>query len=185
MTADDWWSTGWQQLPSRRIDLTGEIEEPLTVQWAGDLPSIEQSLLTKGWHAPPSWASLSALGWLTATAAPSDLPVATRLAEGRLPELTLVHENTAAANQSRLVLRLWPSDLKLDGTNPSPVWIGSVVEEQFDRHLSLFTLVSSSANMNSPRDTLAGELQSSKLVLRPDVSGYANWDGRVLLYKTQ
>lgn len=185
MTADDWWSTGWQQLPSRRIDLTGEIEEPLTVQWAGDLPSIEQSLLTKGWHAPPSWTSLSALGWLTATAAPSDLPVATRLAEGRLPELTLVHENTAAANQSRLVLRLWPSDLKLDGTNPSPVWIGSVVEEQFDRHLSLFTLVSSSANMNSPRDTLAGELQSSKLVLRPDVSGYANWDGRVLLYKTQ
>ncbi len=30
MSAADWLSTGWQQLPSRRIDLTGEIEEPLT-----------------------------------------------------------------------------------------------------------------------------------------------------------
>ncbi|HBR44798.1 MAG TPA: PA-phosphatase, partial [Afipia sp.] len=34
MAAADWWASGWQQLPGRRIDLTGEVEEPLTFQWA-------------------------------------------------------------------------------------------------------------------------------------------------------
>ncbi|MDH8206580.1 hypothetical protein QIG19_27885, partial [Klebsiella pneumoniae] len=37
MAAADWWASGWQQLPGRRIDLTGEVEEPLTFQWAGSL----------------------------------------------------------------------------------------------------------------------------------------------------
>jgi undecaprenyl-diphosphatase len=31
----DWWTTDWQTLPDRRVDLTGEMEEPLTFQWAG------------------------------------------------------------------------------------------------------------------------------------------------------
>ncbi|MGX5829930.1 VTT domain-containing protein [Mesorhizobium sp. 43Arga] len=183
MTVDDWLSTGWQHLPSQRIDLTGEIEEPLTIQWAGDLPSIEQLLLAKGWHAPPSWASPNALGWLTTTAAPADLPVATRLAGGRLPDLTLVHENTAAPNHSRLVLRLWPSDLELDGAKPSAVWVGSVVDEQFGRHLSLFTVVSTSPNMNAPRDALAAQSQGGKFALRSNEVEYSNWDGRVLLLR--
>ncbi|KUM25876.1 PA-phosphatase [Mesorhizobium loti] len=185
MTADDWLSTGWQQLPSQRIDLTGEIEEPLTIQCAGDLPSIEQLLLAKGWHAPASWTSLSTLGWLTATAAPVDLPVATRLAGGRLPGLTLVHESTVTPNQSRLVLRLWPSDLELAGTGPSPVWVGSVVEEQLERPLSLFTVAWVSQHINAPRDALAAGFQGGKFALRPNASGYSNWDGRILLLETQ
>lgn len=184
MTAD-WWSTGWQQLPSRRIDLTGEIEEPLAIQWAGELPSIEQLLLAKGWHAPPSWTSLSALGWLTATAAPVDLPAAMRIASGRLPGLTLVRDNAAAPSQSRLVLRLWPSDLELDGTMPSPVWIGSVVEEQFSRHLSLFTVVSTSPNVNAPRDALAAEILRGRFALRSNEEKDSNWDGRTLLFNTR
>ncbi len=38
MAAAGWWTTGWRELPIQRIDLTGEVEEPLTIQWAGSCP---------------------------------------------------------------------------------------------------------------------------------------------------
>ncbi|MBP1884281.1 phosphatase PAP2 family protein [Sinorhizobium mexicanum] len=41
MTAGEWRTNGWQRLPSNRIDMFGEIEEPLTIQWAGGLPAIQ------------------------------------------------------------------------------------------------------------------------------------------------
>jgi undecaprenyl-diphosphatase len=43
MLASDWWGTGWQQLPVYRIDLTGELKEPLTIQWAGSLPDFSSA----------------------------------------------------------------------------------------------------------------------------------------------
>lgn len=181
MTADAWWSTGWRQLPAQRIDLTGEIKEPLTIQWAGDLASIEPQLLAKGWRQPAPWLSPSALGWLTARAAPANLPVTTRLASGRLPALTLVHDYAAAPGSSRLVLRLWPTDIDLAGAAPTPVWVGSVVEEQLGRHLSLFTSVSTGFDMKAGRDFLAGEFPDGKHVTRPDNDVDADWDGEVLL----
>jgi len=183
MPAGDWWTGGWQLLASRRIDLTGEIEEPLAIQWAGDLPSIERQLLAKGWRPPLAWMSVKALGWLTAKATPAELPVVPHLASGRLPGLTLVHVNGAAPDQSRLVLRLWPADLDLDGAKPSPVWIGSVVEERFSRPFSLFTVAWRAADVNAPRDILAGEFPAGKLVFRPDESDRLNWDGGVLLLR--
>jgi membrane protein DedA with SNARE-associated domain/membrane-associated phospholipid phosphatase len=181
MSVDEWWSAGWQELPSRRIDLTGEIEEPLTVQWAGELNSIEGQLAARGWRAPAPWMSLETLGWLTTGAVPAGLPVATRFSGGRLPGLTLVHENSAEPDRSRLVLRLWPADLELTGARPLPVWVGSVVEERLSRHLSLFTLSSTDADANAPRDALAERFPDGRLVMRPDMVRYRDWDGRLLL----
>ena len=182
MTADAWRSGGWQRLPAQRIDLTGEIEEPLTVQWAGDLPSIERQLLARGWRQSASWLSPAAFGWLTANAAPADLPAAARLASGRLPALTLLDVDTAAPDRSRLVLRLWPTDIQLVSATQMPVWIGSVVEERLGRHLSLFTSVSTSSSMNVGRDALAKEFPEGKLVAGSDNNeAHTNWDGQVLL----
>lgn len=183
ITADSWLSTGWQQLPAERIDLTGEIEEPLAIQWAGDLPSIDQQLSVKGWRQPVPWLSPGALGWLTASAAPADLPVVTRLASGRLPALTLVHDDTPALDQSRLVLRLWPTDIGLADTAQTPIWVGSIVVERLSRHLSLFTSVATGPDVNTGRDTLASELPDGKLVTRSDGAESSNWDGRALLLR--
>lgn len=60
-----WWASDWQQLPARRIDLTGETQEPLTFQWAGSLQDLQDVLSRKGWQASASWGPLSALTWLT------------------------------------------------------------------------------------------------------------------------
>lgn len=180
MTTADWLASGWQSLPSRRIDITGEIEEPLTVQWAGNLPAIRQNLLDKGWRPPAAWASPKALGWLTTTTAPVDLPVMPRLSSGQLSDLTLVLPDKAAPD-TRLVLRLRDADLVLTGGNPTPVWIGSVVEEHVLRPLSLVSAVSSRPDANKPRDVLAQRFRSGRVAMRPVAETEANWDGGVLL----
>ncbi len=183
MTADDWRAGGWSRLAARRIDLTGEIEEPLIVQWAGDLAAIERRLSAQGWRAPAPWLSPHALAWLTADPAPRDLPVAIRTAGGRWPALTLVQDQ-AAPERSRLVLRLWPADIQLAGGEGAPLWIGSVVEERLGRHFSLVTSAWVGADMNAGRDALAREFPEGELVARPDGAGDGDWDGRVLLLRT-
>ncbi|WP_454642783.1 VTT domain-containing protein [Bradyrhizobium liaoningense] len=64
IAAADWWTTGWQTLPAYRIDLTGEVEEPLTFQWAGTLESLKTELLASGWREPEPWTVASTLAWL-------------------------------------------------------------------------------------------------------------------------
>jgi len=182
MAATDWWASDWQQLPARRIDLTGDTEEPLTFQWAGSLQSLQDVLLRKGWHTSPAWEPLSTLTWFTGSADPANLPVVPFLAGGRLPSLTLVQQHgDAVPGRSRLVLRLWAVDLELTNGQRSPLWIGSVVEERLDHPLSLFTLTSTQPDMNAPRSALAATLDGGRLVSRASGIAEADWDGHVLL----
>lgn len=187
MAVDAWWSGGWQTLPAERIDMTGEIEEPLTIQWAGEPPSIERQLLAQGWRQPAPWLSSSAFGWLTPSAAPADLPVMTRLASGRLPALTLVHADAGAPDRARFVLRLWPVDVAVVGAAQMPVFVGSVVKEDLDRHFAMFTSVADSPAMDAGRDLLAAAFPEARRVMRPGagagVGVGAGWDGGVLLMR--
>lgn len=100
---------------------------------------------------------------------------------GRLPSLTLVLPDSAAPDDTRLVLRLWDANLELADGNPMPVWIGSVVEEHVLRPLSLVSGVSSRADADRPRDVLAQMLRSGRVAMRPDAETNAEWDGGVLL----
>lgn len=183
MAAEAWWVTGWRDLPARRIDLTGGVEEPFTIQFAGSLPWLREALAPKGWSSPAPWAPLTALGWLTANVDPIALPIVPGIANGKLPSLTLVVRNNAVPNGSRFVLRLWDVDLALTNGSATPVWIGSAIEERIDRPLSLFTLAFMQPGMNAPRDALAEKLQLKRLVDRVDVAPDADWDGRVLLIR--
>lgn len=181
ISASDWWMNGWQRLPSHRIDLFGEIEEPLAVQWAGSLTVIQQVLQQRGWRTPAPWTATNALGWLTAKAAPVELPVVPRLASGRPPALSLVLANDKMPESSRFVLRLWASDLELSDRNSSEIWLGSVVDEHFDRPISLITVSATRSNANASRDLLLGASQSERLVSRSGSAENADWDGRSLL----
>jgi membrane-associated phospholipid phosphatase len=182
MAATDWWASVWQQLPTWRVDLAGEVEEPLTFQWAGSLRNLQDVLQRNGWRASAPWTSLNALTWLTASADSADLPVVPRFASGRLPSLTLVRSNSDGAPVgSRLVLRLWVVDVDLADGRTAPLWIGSVVEEHLYHPFSLVTLASTRLNVNAPRQVLAGSLGQGRLASRFDQKADENWDGRVLL----
>lgn len=182
MVVADWWKTDWQQVSAQRTDLAGETEEPLTIQWAGSLQGLQDMLLRKGWRPSAPWTPLSALTWLTAKADSTELPVVPFLAGGRLPSLTLVQQyGDAVPAGSRLVLRMWAVDIELTNGRPSPLWIGSVVEERLYRPFSLFTLAWTQPDMNTPREVLAAALDGGRLVSRTDGMADADWDGHVLL----
>jgi undecaprenyl-diphosphatase len=74
---------------------------------------------------------------------------------------------------------MWPADLEITDGAPSPLWVGSVVEERLDRPLSLFTFAWTQRDMNTPRNVVTEALQLGWLVGRVD-SASEGWDGRVL-----
>ena len=176
----DWWATGWQTLPERRIDLTGEVEEPLTFQWAGGLQDLKNSLQPDGWRPSIGWTPATALKWLTASTGAAGVPVVPLFASGRLPYLTLVRSWGSPANSpSRLVLRLWTTDLELTGGQP--LWMGSVTEERIYRPLWLITLASTQPDFNALRQALAQSFEGGSLVSWAGEQPSNEWDGRVLL----
>ena len=177
MVAAEWWESNWRQLPARRIDLTGEVEEPLTVQWAGGLQPLQDHLRRDGWRVSAAWTPLNSLTWLAASADPAKLPAVPFLFGGRFPSMTLV----LPRDDFRLVLRLWAVDLELTNGKAAPLWIGSVVEERLYHPLSLFTLASTQAEVSTPRNALFAALEGGRLVYRAMGDTGADWDGRVLL----
>ncbi|WP_374438022.1 bifunctional DedA family/phosphatase PAP2 family protein [Pseudomonas panipatensis] len=181
MSTQTWWNTGWQQLPARRVEITGEIEEPLALQWAGSLSALQALLQRQGWYRPVPWSASGALAWLAPSAAPGERPLIAVFAGGRLPELTLALADPDAAEASRFVLRLWPADVTLDEGDSASLWVGSVVEERLVHYLSLLTLEWRQPDMNRARDRLLASLATSRLATRSDAASSAHWDGRVVL----
>ncbi|WP_432263181.1 VTT domain-containing protein [Cupriavidus sp. TMH.W2] len=177
-----WWNKDWQQLPARRIDLTGEFEEPLTFQWAGGLWGLERQLATQGWQMAERWSWHGTLEWFAADIDPLRLPVFLRLERGSAPSLTLIYPlQDGGRPHSRLVLRLWPSEFQLRDREPDSLWVGSVVEEHLYRPLSLLTVSSTQPEANAPRQALAAALVNGRLAARPEEQSQREWDGQVLL----
>ena len=174
MPRAQWLQGGWKQLPAWRIDLGGETEEPLTIQWAGSLDVLAQDLSAQGWQQASALSPASAFVFLSPGADVADLPVLPRFAGGQLPALMLVR---ATGNGNRLVLRLWSSGLDVDAV--TPVWMGSVVTEHADRIAKLLTVIDTGGDANAPRDALANGLASGQWGARPDRA--QGWDGRVWL----
>jgi undecaprenyl-diphosphatase len=177
LAAQTWWAGAWQSLPARRIDLTGDEEEPLAVQWAGSLGGLEERLVASGWRPPVPWTTSGCLAWLV-TADPRELPVVPWLDAGRPPSLTLIRATDDSAGR-RLVLRLWPADQEIGGAMPQPLWLGSIVEEQIVRPLSFISIAWTGAEIRRPLDRLAQSLGGARLVQRDGDAG--DWEGRVLL----
>ena len=66
---------------------------------------------------------------------------------------------------------MWAVDLQLINDRRSSVWVGSVLEERFDRLLSLFTLARTLRDVNTARDAISGAIQSGRIVVQSDRTG--------------
>jgi len=125
LAAADWRSAGWQGLPAYRIDLGGEREQPLNVQVAGSLADFRRLLLDGDWRVPLGLSPRSALRWLAPDLPLSELPLMPRLHDGRYDALAMTLAPDASVTDRALLLRLWPSELRLEPSE-RPVWIGTV-----------------------------------------------------------
>jgi membrane protein DedA with SNARE-associated domain/membrane-associated phospholipid phosphatase len=181
MAVARWWQEGWAELPARRVDLGGELEEPLTVQWAGQLADLEWELNAGGWRNPVPWTIQSTLAWVTPRVSFDDLPVLSRLEDGQPEGLVLVRPVDGAAYTARFVLRLWRSGIHLTSTDArdEPLWIGTVVEERLEDLMGILVLTREMPDLNGPRDRLTDEMPSASRVQR-DVAE-PGWDGFVVI----
>nr|WP_244318568.1 bifunctional DedA family/phosphatase PAP2 family protein [Roseibium hamelinense] len=140
LSAAEWEATGWKQLPQNRIELSGEIEEPLVIQYAGDPAQFAHALEPYGWHLPPNWTITSITGFVTGETPAQDLPVLPRTQNGRQPILVLIRDDGGATAGGRWILRLWPSRFRISGPDREvPVFIGSVMHEEILRPMGEFS----------------------------------------------
>ncbi|MGF6782153.1 VTT domain-containing protein [Paraburkholderia sp. GAS334] len=144
-TPSQWTDGGWRALPGHRIELSGDEEETLPLQWAADSGAIAHSLESAGWQPATPWSARSALLWLSPQTSVAALPVLQKLSEGNSAELVLVKFDPGRP-MTRLVLRLWRSRYRLmtgriTGTVPgNPIWYGALYQEAFQQPWHFVTL---------------------------------------------
>lgn len=136
-----WRQTGWRDIPQNRIELNGEIEEPLVIQYAGNTAHFAAALEEHGWIQPPRWTLTTATGFITGETPAEDLPALPRTQNGRQPALVLIrNDESSDAKGGRWILRLWPSRYRvLENGELSPVFIGSVMHESILRPMGEFS----------------------------------------------
>ena len=180
-----WWASDWSSLPTWRMDLEGEYEQPVTFQWAGSPANLKQVLLAHGWHEPEPLSAGNWLLWFDVKRPAIRLPVLPNSHDGRNEAQTFVRE-VAGFSSQRLVLRLWPTHVQLQGSG-QPIWMGTVVRETIKHPLGWFALPSADERYDAPRDVLHQSLvglpsrlaQHRGLVLSTEE--LRAWDGEVLL----
>ncbi len=133
LALNTWWSSTAPTGMSYRVDLTGELEEPFVLEWAGDLSPLEKALRNDGWGYLPAW-SLHSFGGLWNQNLPvNEIPASPLLSSGKFPQATM--SRTSSDNVSRLVLRIWRSDTLIARNSPVPLWRASITKEQVARLL--------------------------------------------------
>ena len=150
-----WQAGAWQRLPSHRRDLEGEFEQPLTLQWAGDLSAIRAALLARGWREPVALTPVNAVRWLQPDPPLEDLPVLPQVHDGRHEALLLIRPLPGTDREA--ALRLWPTAVRVDGAG-RPLWVGNVSTLQAYRPLPWLTVPVTGEDFTTPLSRLAREL---------------------------
>lgn len=156
MTATSWREGGWMALPANRIELNGDREEPLVIQYSGPLGSFATAAEKHGWQQPPKWSLTTAGGFVEGKTPPDSLPILPRTQNGRQPDLVLIRNDDTGTESGRWVLRLWPSRYEiLDEGQISPLFVGSVVHEDILRPMGEFSGPRTDLHIPDPADNPA------------------------------
>jgi undecaprenyl-diphosphatase len=185
MTAATWWNGGWASLPARRIDLAGGLKEPIAMQWVGSVDALKKRLKAAGWSEPPEWSLVSALGWLQPGTELGQLPVLTRLHNGRPARLILVHsEPDERGRPVRAILRLWRSnvDVPRPGGTPARIWLGMVVDQRLYQLGDFLSFGLTQHDENAPEAGLVAAMAPARTVYRKTAGkDLFGWNGWVIL----
>ena len=152
LTQEQWWEQGWRELPQQRLDFQGQRRQDLTLQWAGTREELEQRLQEAGWRPAPTLDVKGLLLWLSPQVELRELPVLPQLHNGREDELRWVRYSDDSAN--RWLARFWDVGARLQ-EGDTPIWIGSVSQQQREPRMRLFTLALDNPLAQAPDDLLA------------------------------
>ena len=145
------WTEGeWRNLPAARTEISGQSEEPFSIQWAAAPESIRTTLGREGWRAPVAWRSKATLLWLLPSTPIAELPALPKFHQGHAPGVTLIRP---VDEQTRIVLRLWRvAGIVDDGAPPRilPLWAGMVTSERSRSEAGLIETVHTANDAVAP-----------------------------------
>lgn len=154
MDMKTWLKGGWENFPAWRIDLKGEREQPITLQWAGPLDQLIRYLHSQGWRTPEELNTKLVLGMLSPDTKVQELPLFPHLHEGRA-ENAILFRGTGG---ERMVLRIWSTNVRLQRTR-TPVWIGTVEIQKEQRVADLVTITRDTGKYTKASDILVKPLK--------------------------
>jgi hypothetical protein len=141
MSAIQWREGGWRSLPQWREDLRGRDDHPLNLQYAGDPQRLTASLTATGWKPAQMLALDNFLRLLSPSQPLRELPVIPHVHDGHHGSVVLVRD---AGDDSRLVLRLWATPYRIEGT--APLWVGAVTSQHKKAILDLLAVPTTDAD---------------------------------------
>lgn len=167
----EWRGGGWQRLPAERVELGGDREDPLLLQWAGDDAALAAALAPAGWRPGLGLGLATIDRYLIGGTQPEDLAVLPKLNDGRTPDLTLVRSRSG---DEREVMRVWLSRFViLREQGPQTLLLGAVARERISHPLGLLTMSRKQDGQAIDTASLASMLPHASLVLQspPDPNG--------------
>ena len=162
MTAQAWRGGGWRRAGVGTVGFDGEVEGPFVLQWAGAPGLLGAALEARGWRPARRWSLDALRGVVAGGTRPEALPPAPEMHLGRLP--TAVWTRPAGPD-TRLVLRLWPSPVTVDG---APLRVAALEREALKRPLGLMTVPA-----DHPAGPAAAEALRGALAARPEAQDAA------------
>lgn len=182
-----WMAEGWRDLPAYRVDLAGEREQPLILQWAGSTEELTRYLLSRGWQKPSSLDLKDLLKMFSADTPIGALPVLPCMHNGRIDAVRLV---LPLDETHRRVLRLWPTDVEISEKS-LPVFEGTIEVQDRRQLADMILMAKDSGKYDEPLKSLSEALggrftvklvnRGEKEILPEDEGRRVDWHGGVLL----
>jgi undecaprenyl-diphosphatase len=135
-----WRDGGWKVLPAYRVDLTGETEEPLLLQWHGSATALENELTKQGWLAGPAWSLAALNAFVRSDTGAANMPVIPKFDDGRLQTLVMIRTGELAGEQGRFVLRAWSREASEPNGSIAEILLGSIFFERVEHPLSQLSI---------------------------------------------
>lgn len=169
LSSNLWQTSGWAKRAQYRIDLTGEFEQPFTIQWLGSADQITSSLMDSGW-LPIGFPQIKdLLTILSPDTPPLTLPILPQLHDGHRELLRFI----LPEDNSRLVLRLWQDSTVVNGL---PLFLGTVEEQVSSRRFGLVTLTQSSRRFDRSLKRFAASIKTQYSISWKQRSTSHTWE---------
>ena len=135
LDAQAWWTTEWQNLPSRRNEFDDDQRWPLDVQVAGPLAPLQRRLESQGWRVQPQAGWEQALLMLDTSGDKDTVPVLPATLDTQVESLLMLRAGNAP--NEIFALRLWPAPARLSAPDNEPLWLGSAQTLHYQQHFKL------------------------------------------------
>jgi membrane protein DedA with SNARE-associated domain/membrane-associated phospholipid phosphatase len=176
-----WRDGGWSELPAYRIDLAGETEEPLLLQWHGSATALQDELMKQGWLVGPAWSLAALNAFARPDTSPANVPVLPKFDDGRLQTLAMIRVGALAGEPGRFVLRAWSQDASEPNGSTAEFLLGSILFERVDHPLSQLSIPSRTDHRTCNGDQLLSSLANTLYVGERLVGPEGTCGGQIVL----